>query len=115
MDNEKQYIAYLVELMQTIGPVYAKAMFGGHGIYLHGLMFGLVEKGTLYLKVDKESELEFKQLGLEAFTYNKKDKVVKLSYFQAPDEAMEDSEEMNTWANKAYSAALRSAAKKKGK
>jgi TfoX/Sxy family transcriptional regulator of competence genes len=38
-----------------------------------------------------------------------------MSYFQAPEEAMEDGEEMNAWANKAYSAALRAAAKKQKK
>lgn len=102
----------MVELMQSLGPVLAKPMFGGHGIFIDDLMFGLVADSTLHLKVDKESENEFKAKGLETFTYNKKDKEVSLSYYQAPEEALEDSEEMNTWGNKAYSAALRAALKK---
>ena len=103
---------YIVELMQSIGPVSAKAMFGGYGIFLKGLMFGLIADSVLYLKIDQETEDEFKALGLEPFTYNKKGKELKMSYYQAPGEVLEDSDEMHLWASKAYSAALRSASKK---
>jgi DNA transformation protein len=87
-------------------------MFGGHGIYLEDIMFGLVSDGTLYLKSDNETEKEYKARGLEAFTYNKKGREYKMSYYQAPEEALEDSEEMNAWANKAFAVALRAASKK---
>lgn len=112
---EKEFVSYVVDLMQSIGPVYAKGMFGGHGIFLEGLMFALVADRVLYLKADKESENDFKAKGLEAFSYNKKGREMKMSYYQAPDEALEDSEEMNVWANKAFNAALRAAAKKRKK
>ena len=86
-----------------IGPVRSKGMFG------------LIADSVLYLKADKETENEFKARGLEAFTYNKKGKEFKMSYYQAPDEALEDGDEMNSWANKAYSTALRAALKKRKK
>lgn len=109
---DKEFVAYVVDLMQTMGPVHAKGMFGGHGIFLEGLMFALVADSILYLKTDKDTENEFKEKGLEAFTYIKKDKEYKMSYYQAPEEALEDSEEMNIWANKAFSSALRAASRK---
>ncbi|PCH62037.1 MAG: transcriptional regulator [Gammaproteobacteria bacterium] len=112
---EKEFVSYIVELMQSIGLVHAKGMFGGHGIFLEGLMFGLVADRVLYLKVDKETESEFRVRGLEAFVYSKKGKELTLSYFQAPDEALEDGEEMNAWANKAYCVAIRAALKKRKK
>ena len=111
-NTEKEFALYVVELMQSIGPVHHKKMFGGYGIFLEGLMFGLVADGILYLKADKETENEFKEKGLEAFTYNKKGKEISLSYFQAPEETLEDSDEMNAWANKAYRTALRAAENK---
>ena len=114
-NEEKEFVSYVVELMQSIGPVHAKRMFGGHGIFLDGLMFGLVADSALFLKVDKETEDEFKARGLEAFTYNKKGKEFKMSYYQAPEETLEDGEEMNSWANKAYGAALTAASKKRRK
>ncbi len=114
-NNEKEFVSYVVDLLQLIGPVNAKAMFGGHGIYLDGLMFGLVADSVLYLKADKESENDFKDKGLDAFTYNKKGKEFTMSYYQAPEETLEDSEEMKYWANKAYSTALKIALKKRKK
>lgn len=114
-NTEKEFVSYVIELMQTVGPVHAISIFGGHGVFLEELMFGLVVDNTLYLKSDIETDNEYKEKDLEAFTYKKKGKEIKMSYYQAPDEALEDSEEMNTWANKAYSAALRAAAKKRKK
>jgi DNA transformation protein len=111
--QDREFVSYVVDLMQSIGPVHAKSMFGGHGIYLESLMFGLVADGVLYLKSDKETENQFKAKGLEAFAYSKKGKEYKMSYYQAPEEALEDSEEMNVWANKAYDVALRAASKKR--
>ena len=113
--KEKEFVSYVVDLMSSIGPVYAKGMFGGHGIYLDGLMFALVANGALYLKSDESTEDEYKRKGLEAFTYNKKGKEYKMSYYQAPEEALEEGEEMNLWANKAYGVALKAAAKKRKK
>ncbi len=110
---DKEFVSYVVDLMQSVGPVSAKAMFGGHGVYLEGLMFALIADNTLYLKVDKELESEFEGMGLGAFTYNKRGKEFKMSYFQAPEDALEDSEVMNLWACKAYAAALRAASKKR--
>ena len=112
-NNEKTFTSYVVELMQSIGPVRAKRMFGGHGIFLEGLMFGLVAESVLYLKVDKDTENEFQAKGLEAFSYIKKGKKIKLSYYQAPEEALENEEEMKCWATKAYRTALRATSKKR--
>jgi DNA transformation protein len=113
--KKKEFASYIVDLMQSIGPVNAKAMFGGYGIFLEGLMFGLIAENVLYLKADEETENEFKARGLDNFTYNKKGKEFKMSYYQAPAEAMENREEMNLWAAKAYSAALRAATEKSKK
>lgn len=114
-NEEKKFVTYVVELMQSIGPVRAKSMFGGHGIFLEGLMFGLIADSVLYLKADKETENEFKAKGLEAFTYDKNGKEFKMSYYQAPEEVLENSEEMCSWANKAYGAALKAASKNRKK
>ncbi len=110
--TEKEFVSYVVDLMQSIGPVHAKGMFGGHGVFLDDLMFALVADSVLYLKADKEIIPEFEIKGLDAFTYGKKGKEFRMSYYQVPEEALECVEEMNIWANKAYDAALRAATKK---
>ncbi|MDH3399999.1 MAG: TfoX/Sxy family protein [Chromatiales bacterium] len=112
---EKEFVRYVVELMQSLGPVRSKRMFGGHGIFLEGLMFALVISSTLYLKVDEETLADFEERGLGPFSYSKQGKEFSLSYFEAPEETMEDEDEMHAWAGKAYSVALRAAAKGKKK
>ncbi len=51
---EKEFSSYVVDLMQSYGPVHCKRMFGGFGIFLDELMFGLIAERVLYLKVDAE-------------------------------------------------------------
>ena len=111
-NEEKEFAAYVVDLMQSIGPVYSKRMFGGFGVFLDGMMFGLIMINTLYLKVDEENLKEFDELGLKPFTYKKKGQEMKLSYYQAPEEAMESMEIMRAWGNRRFGAALRTAARK---
>lgn len=114
-NKNNEFVSYVVELMQSLGPVRAKGMFGGHGIFLEDLMFGLISDNTLYLKSDKQNVNDFEEKDLEAFSYNKKGQTLKMSYYQAPEESLEDVEEMNIWANKAYAAALRAASAKRKK
>ncbi|HEU4618809.1 MAG TPA: TfoX/Sxy family protein [Gammaproteobacteria bacterium] len=48
-----EYVEYLIELFELFGPVTARKMFGGYGLYRGGFMFGLVGYGRLYLKADE--------------------------------------------------------------
>lgn len=112
---QREYVSHIVDLLQLLGPVESKSMFGGFGVFLEGLMFGLVANNELYLKVDEENRQDYDDLGLQAFSYAKKGKEFKMSYYQAPVEAMEDAELLSTWASKAYGAAMRAAAKKGSK
>ena len=110
--EEKEFKNHIIDLMQSIGPVSAKAMFGGYGIFLNGLMFGLIADSVLYLKADENTENEFIAKGLEPFTYSKKGKSFKMSYYEAPEDVLEDFEEMKSWAQKSYCTALRLSSKK---
>jgi len=113
--EQREYVAHIVDLLQFIGPVESKSMFGGFGVFLEGLMFGLIANNELYLKVDTQNRQDYEVLGLQAFSYGKNGKEFKMSYYQAPEEAMEDAELLSTWASNAYGAALRAAAKKGAK
>ena len=113
--EQREYVAHIVDLLQQIGPVESKSMFGGFGVFLEGLMFGLIANNELYLKVDVENQRDFEELGLQAFAFEKNGKEFKMSYFQAPEEAMEDGELLSVWASKAYGAAMRAAASKRPK
>lgn len=105
-NEDKEYVSYVVELMQVIGPVQARPMFGGFGVFLDKIMFALIADSILYLKVNPESKQVFEHRNLEAFRYFKKDKPYTMAYFQAPEEVFENSEDMALWANQAHAVAL---------
>lgn len=106
-----EFVDYLHEVFAEFGPIRSRRMFGGHGIYHNDVMFGLVADDVLYLKADGQTEKVFSERGLEPFEYVKKGKSMKMSYFTAPEEIYEDLSEAKTWANLAYSAAVRKKAK----
>ena len=114
MSDSSEFINYLVELLAPFGNVRARRMFGGCGIFKDDLMFGLVVEETLYLKVDDANRADFDARGLERFVYYKKGKPTYLSYYEAPEEALDNSSDMLTWAEKAYAVAIRSNTKKPG-
>ncbi len=115
MSTNNDYIAYLLELLEPIGGVNAKRMFGGHGLFRDGLMFGLVADEVLYLKVDAETEPLFMKQGLPPFEFQRGDKVVAMSYRQAPEDALDSAATMGPWAQRAIDAANRVASGKKRK
>ncbi len=115
MAGQNEFVEYLIDMLGPMSPVKAKAMFGGYGIFKDGLMFGLVSQETLYLKADRISRLDFDMRGLKPFNYRRKGRDLALSYYQAPLEALDDDEELLSWAEKAYDAAIRSAGGKSKK
>lgn len=109
------YVAFLCELMASVGRVTARRMFGGHGLYHEGRMIALVADGRLYLKVDATTRPAFEAAGSSPFVYEGKAKPVAMSYWLAPDDALDDPALMAPWARRAVDAAMRSAAGKPAK
>ena len=102
-----EFVENLNEVFSELGAIQARPMFGGHGIYYRGLMFALVADSELFLKVDEQTVGFFTDLGLEAFTYNKNGKPVRLSYHRAPEEIFDDPQQAKLWGQRACEAALR--------
>jgi DNA transformation protein len=42
MAKQSPFIAFLLESMQLLSPVVARSMFGGHGLFMDGILFALV-------------------------------------------------------------------------
>ena len=100
-------IEYLHEVFESFGPITARRMFGGYGIYHEGLMFGLYAAGRLDLKTDAQNLPQFIAERCEPFTFVQRGKPVKLSYWSAPDVIMDEREQAVFWARSAFDAALR--------
>ena len=110
-----EFVDYLHEVFAEFGEINVRKMFGGYGVYHENIMFGLIADDQLYLKVDDTNREDFKALGLDAFEYNKQGKLMKMSYYLAPEEIYDDPEVAARWAHKSWDIALKNARKKKKK
>ena len=115
MARMDSYVEYTLELLEPLGPVQARAMFGGWGLYHGGRMFGLIVEDRLYLKTDDTTRSAFESAGGEPFVYDagKGRKPVTMSYWTPPPDASDDARALLPWARRAVDAALRAARKPK--
>jgi len=108
-----EFARYCVELLGALGPTRSRRMFGGHGFYVDDVFIALIFEERLYLKADDATRARFEQAGCQPFVYEGGDgKSVSLSYYTAPDDAMESPALMHPWARLAMEAGLRAAAAK---
>lgn len=116
MSVSREYIDWIVELLLPLGPVAARRMFGGCGLYLDGVMFAIVVDEVVWFKTDEINRAEFAALGEAPFTYLRAGKPARLNFYRAPDDAFDSSPALLPWAKSALGAALRvSRAKSIGK
>ena len=106
---------YILEMLDPIGPVSARRMFGGGGIFLHGNMFALIDDDVLYFKVDDQNIKPYDDEAASAFTYMRGGKELALSYREVPAEVIDETDELCGWAQQAWEAARRSGTSSKNK
>ena len=106
MATSPGYIAYVLEQLEALGPVTSKRMFGGFGLYHHGLFFALVSsQDELYLKVDDQNRPMFEARGCKLF--QPMPDRPPLSYMTVPEEVIEDPRDLADWARSAVEAQAR--------
>ena len=105
MSVTPSYRSYVLELLgRAVPPVRARAMFGGVGLYAGDVFFALISDDVLYLRVDDKTRTEYETLGMPAFRPFE-DHGPVMSYYQLPEEVLEDTEALREWANRAIAAA----------
>jgi DNA transformation protein and related proteins len=112
MSVSPSYKAFVIEQLSAAGPVTARSMFGGVGLYCHGLFFALIDDDTLYLKVDDATRPEFERLGSQPFRPFGDDSHV-MQYYELPADVLEDRAAVRPWVDRALDAARRKASGKR--
>lgn len=109
------FVAHCLELLECLGPMRARRMFGGWGLYQGDVIVAIIAFERLFLKTSAETRPRFEAAGCEAFVYDAKTGAVAMSYWSAPAEALDSPPLMQPWARLALQAALaaRAAAPKK--
>ncbi len=97
---------YLLELLVPLGPVSARRMFGGVGLFQNGMMFGLIARDELFLKVGDGNRAAYEAAGQAPFSYATKHGSHTIgSYWRCPPELLDDAETFQAWARQAVEAA----------
>lgn len=113
MAISQEFLDYISELLQPMGPVQTRRMFGGAGVFLDGMMLALIADDRIYFKRDAINLEQFEEAGLQPFMYQPNDAEPKaMAYHEAPEGALDDQELILHWAQIGFEAALRAASKK---
>jgi DNA transformation protein len=105
------FVRHVLDLLAPLGPVEARAMFGGWGLSLDRRTFALIAGEELYFKVDAENRPAYQARGCQPFAPYPNQPNRVMGYYPPPAEALEEPETLLPWAREALAVALRAAAK----
>jgi DNA transformation protein len=106
-----EYRDFVLEQLGRVVPVASRAMFGGVGIYADGMIFGLMDDDTTYLKVDDGNRGAFEAAGMGPFRPFGDSHAMQ--YYELPAELLEDADALRPWVAGALDAARAARRKKK--
>lgn len=98
MSASKEFVEYVLELLEPLGEIKTSRMFGGVLFKVGTVQLGVLFGDTLYFKVTDEALQErYKSDGSKQFMYTRKDKkdpIIIKNWWSVPDSALDSSEEI---------------------
>lgn len=110
-----EFVRYVEDLFSVLPHTIVKKMFGGIGVFRHGIMYALaLDDGKIALKADDITIPDFEAEGLTqcVFENKKTGKRASMGYWYAPEFIFDDPDALEEWAIKAFETAVRADAKK---
>ena len=97
MSRDLGFAEYIVEdVLGHMEGITFKVLFSGYGVYLEGVIVGIIIDGIFYTKTNKELMIKYEKEGCEPFKYKRNDKkVVVMPYVSVPIEILEDREKIS--------------------
>lgn len=106
MGVSSDFVAFVIEQLESFARVTSRRMFGGVGLYADGLFFGLIADDTLYLKVDDTNRADYERCGCKPFQPFPDKSEFSMNYYDVPADLLDDPEELSRWARKSLAVAL---------
>lgn len=110
---KSEFVNYIIDLLSPYGYIKVRSMFGGHSVYRDGVIVGIIVEDELYFKVNDQSVYDYRSKGSKPFTYEARNKLITLSYWQVPLDIIEDKDLLGNWLDVAYRISLNTKNKKK--
>ncbi len=99
MAKDHSFKDFVLDQLNDLRDVTARAMFGGYGLYRSGVFFGLISQQRLYFKTDETTQPHYVARGMKFFQPHAKQALK--SYYEVPAEIIEDAEQLTEWAQQA--------------
>jgi DNA transformation protein and related proteins len=107
------FAEFLREQLAPLGRITMRRMFGKTGVFCDGVMFAMVTENTLYVRVDDQNRVTFKEAeSFPPLNYAKRGSTIDLSFWRVPERLFDEPDEFVMWARAALAAAHRVAAKR---
>lgn len=113
MKSSPAYRDYVMNFLSPHGPITARAMFGGYGIYYDRVIFASIVEDRLFFRVDEINRADFEAFDAEPFVYEGSGKQVTMPYLTLPEAILHDPTQLKRWIEKARQASLNHKLKKK--
>lgn len=104
MAVSSSFKSFVVEQLGGERLIQARSMFGGIGLRMGELFFGLIDDDTLYFKVDDTTRPDYERLGSRAFDPFKNGQVMR-GYYEVPGEVIDDRDLLVEWRDGAVGVA----------
>lgn len=97
--STKEYIEYVLELLEPINVISSGKFFGGQGVSCDSVQFAMIMGNSLFFVVDDSSRGKYIEKGAECFWYTKKTgKVNVKKYHEVPGELFDEPSVLLEWA-----------------
>ena len=88
----------ITDILSVFDDITSKQMFGGHGLFSHGKMFGMVDpEGVVYFKVGDSNRDDYEKEGSSRHS--------RMPYYKVPIKILANKEDLVKWADKSITEA----------
>jgi DNA transformation protein len=106
--------AFVLDQLEGVKGLRARAMFGGVGLYAADTFFGILAADVLYFKVGDANRSEYEGAGSLPFKPYA-DRPMTMPYYNVPIAVLEDAAALREWARRAVAVAAAGAARRRKK
>ena len=92
-----EHVAHVLDQLAPLGILEARRLFNARSLYCDRVIFAIVSKEQIYLKVDEESRPAFESEGMDSFR-PRAGRSATISYFSLPDSSLDDDDALWSWA-----------------
>lgn len=92
------------EIFRDISGLSYRPMFGGVCIYKDRIACAMLAEDVLYFKVGDNNRADYESAGSKPFSYTARGKTYNMSYWEVPQEVLDDSDKLKAWLKKSQAA-----------